>query len=97
MIGCQSTAENQLALRVAGRSVDYQVQVNGEAIMVPLLLILDELNLSYQINQNSIQFGDIEVTIDSQIALVAGNARNLDHAVKKKWRGDFNSAKFFNC
>ncbi len=83
-VGCGQEETQELNLEVNGNAIGYQLESSEDDYLVPLLLILDALEINYEQDDNTIIFGDIEVIIGSDIAFVDGNARDLGKPLLKE-------------
>lgn len=80
-VGCSENEKVARDLQVDGNSLNYVVEREDEDYQVPLDLILPELRINYEITDERITFGDVELIINSDIAFVSGNARSLNFPV----------------
>lgn len=83
ILGCEEEEIKLKTLEVEGQPTNYTLESNEE-YMVPLNLILDKLEIEYEEIDDSILFGDIKITVGSDIANVGGNPRKLKKEVVKK-------------
>ena len=84
LVGCGKEEIKKRNLQVEGNDLNYQLIEKAEDYLIPLNLVLDNLNIEYQIEEDEIIFGDIKLTLNSSIALVSNNAKNLNNEVKKE-------------
>ena len=80
-IGCTEQEEAVRDLMVDGNSLNYSVKREADDYQVPLDLILPELRINYNITDERITFGDVELIVGSDIAFVSENARSLNFPV----------------
>ncbi len=83
VVGCEKDEVKTKTLEVEGQPINYTLESNGD-YMVPLNLILNALEIEYEEIEDSVLFGDIKITLDSDIANVGGNPRKLNKKVMKK-------------
>ncbi len=94
MVGCGEEENYQRKLYVEGEDLAYEVKQEKEDYQIPLDLVLDALQISYEVETERILFGNIELIEESDIAFVDGNARELSRPVKKVNDNIYVSLKF---
>ncbi len=94
LVACGSEEEQVKRLYVEDRFSDYEITKEANDYQVPLNVVLDDLRINYQLADEKITFGAVELTVDDDFAFVAGEKKPLNFPVEQKDDDVWVSLKF---